>query len=150
MYKTRRKTQSILLIVALILTVLFPTNVSASEQPQPPPQGILSRSSGIIISPFWTYTSYVSAGISKGGTTIYPSASIIAEKSNYKITGTLYLERRVGSVWTVVKEYAVSGTGWIDIEKTFTNAPSGTYRTRVSAKVSTESVSATSSTITIS
>lgn len=71
----------------------------------------------------------------------------ITAKSNYNISGTIYLEKYTNGRWSQVNSWSISGTGALVVSKSYRGTSGNTYRARVSVNVEGERINSKSSTV---
>ena len=119
----------------VVATTVMPLPAMAAQQSEPNSVG-----SGGIITPFWTNTALARANISVSGSTVKPSAYIVAQKTTTEIEGTLYLEEKSGGSWEEVASWDISGTGYLNAAKSYRGSSGTTYRARAEVSVGGEYV----------
>lgn len=138
--KIAAKTMMVILVMVLLACPAY-----AVKNPMNEPQ----NSYGLGVSPRWVNIKNISPYISASGNTLYPEADISAKSSTAKITGTMYLEKYASGKWSSVTSWSISGTGSAAASGSYTGTTGVKYRTRVVAKVGSESAGATSASITV-
>jgi len=123
------------LMSLVMATAVMPIPAMAAQQSAPNSVG-----SGGIITPFWTNTALARANISVSGSTVKPSAYIVAQKTTTEIEGTLYLEEKSGGSWEEVASWDISGTGYLNAAKSYRGSSGTTYRARAEVSVGGEYV----------
>jgi len=94
------------------------------------PKLYFSEDSGIHVQ--WDNTSALFADLTIDDDCVAEAVAIVkATNLSAKITGELYIQKKVGSRWTRVKTWNISGTGDISTSRTYTVVSGETYRSRV-------------------
>ena len=130
-------------IFALFLVLVMSIMCTPALAAQPSDTGL--SGGDIIITPYWTKTNAAQATISVSDRVLKPSAYVSAKSTSTEITGTLYLEKKSGSSWSVVTSWDVSGTGILLASKSYTGTSGTVYRSRLVVSVGGEYVECASS-----
>ncbi len=125
-----------LLLLAGVLTVLSSSHALAATT-ENFSSTIFSQS---MIQPYWSEALNVNATLSVSGNTLKSEAQITAITSSNKITGTMYLQKYSNGRWVNVTSWKISGTGEVDLKRSYKGTSGVTYRTKVVVKVGTENI----------
>lgn len=99
--------------------------------------------------PQWTGTSQADSRLTVSGRTLNASVTVRPKNGTLSTSGTLYIERKDGNRWVQVASTRVSGTGRVSATKTYTGTSGKTYRARYSGTTGSDSVSSTSTEVTV-
>lgn len=122
--------------ITLLTTAMLSLNMAAPESSVM----LISAFANEAITPYWSEVSSIAVGIDISGNVISAEVDIEGEEDNEKITGTMYLEKYSSGKWVRVKSWKISGKGHLFVHKTYRGKEGIEYRTRVVAKVGSETV----------
>lgn len=144
--KSIKKKLSVGMVTVLAVTLLI-TPASARNLQLIPVDDFMCVNYPAVIGLDWSETSSARASISISGRTITSSMSVIAQRNNTRISGTMFLEENRNGTWRSVSSWAVSGTGNANLSRTFTATSGVTYRTRIVVTVGSERIERTSASV---
>lgn len=142
----RLKQVAMLAMAVLLISTLGVAPVSAALLVPDTP--VATHEEGVL-APKWDSTNIVVPAISHSGRKITLSLLIVPKSNTTQSQGTLYLEKKNGSMWEEVKSWPVSGTGTIHMTKTYRGKAGHTYRTRVIVTTGLDYIDVASSDITL-
>ena len=99
-----------------------------------------------IVFPLWEDNGNANVSIYNSNNILNIETTITA-KSNYNISGTIYLKKYTNGRWSQVNSWSISGTGALVVSKSYRGTSGNTYRARVSVNVEGERINSTSSTV---
>ena len=132
-------------IFAMVLLLASSVGVPMTVQAQ----AIALEHPPIMIAPLWENVSSAQVAISASGTTLRPGLAVVARNNSQIISGTLFLERQSGNSWVRVTSWAVSGTGRLTENRTWTGTTGGTYRARIVVTAGVDRIERISTTVRI-
>ena len=142
-----KKTCSVaVIIISAISLFAVPVHAQSLAQVHTNIDGLYDGNSAIVV-PAWSETSTAMARISTSGTTVFPSMHVRAMNFATRIFGTMILEESRNGSWVSVASWAVSGTGVLNAERTFSGTSGTTYRTRFVVTVGSERIERTSASV---
>ena len=142
-----KKTRSVaVVIISAILLFAVPVHAQSLAQVHKNIDGLYVGNSAVVV-PAWSETSTAMARISTCGTTVFPSMHVRAINSATRISGTMILEESRNGSWVSAASWAVSATGVLNIERTFSGTSGTTYRTRFVVTVGSERIERTSASV---
>jgi len=142
-----KKTCSVaVVIISAISLFAVPVHAQSLAQVHTNIDGLYVGNSAIVV-PAWSETSTAMARISTSGTTVFPSMHVRAMNSATRISGTMILEENRNGFWVSVASWAVSATGVLNVERTFSGTSGTTYRTRFVVTVGSEWIERTSASV---
>ncbi|MBR5970786.1 MAG: hypothetical protein IK016_10655 [Lachnospiraceae bacterium] len=144
------KKQKLLLCALLVLAMFFPLKTHAQESAVAK-DAIFGRETDVdvIVSPKWNGAHTASCYLDVSGKRLTATVLVVPNNNNLYTSGTLYIERKDGNTWVQVASTSVSGTGRVSATKTYTGTSGKTYRARYSGKTGSDSVSSTSTEVTV-
>jgi len=142
-----KKTCSVaVVIISAISLFAVPVHARSLAQVHTNIDGLYDGNFAIVV-PAWSETSTAMARISTSGTTVFPSMHVRAINSATRISGTMILEESRNGSWVSAASWAVSATGVLNIERTFSGTSGTTYRTRFAVTVGSERIERTSASV---
>lgn len=133
------------IIAALSLSMVASFSTTNISHAAEIPTQTLSNLDGPIITPYWSHISIISPSLTSSGNTLYPEVFILAQSTSGKISGTMYVDREVGSdLWASVASWGFSGTGDVFVAQSYVGTTGYKYRLRVVVTINGETAIATS------
>ena len=131
--KMKRK-RGKMIAVTLIMLVLMSGFAHGESTIKNIPKEVIKQN----ITPFWAKFDNIFPYLSAEGTTLYPEITVEAKVSSDRISGTMYLEKYSSRGWTNVTSWSFSGTGEIDVFKSYRGTRGAEYRVRAVVKINNE------------
>ena len=86
---------------------------------------------------------------SVSGSTVYSELRVSTKNGSTRTSGTMYLQRKNGNTWENVATWSISKQGTFSVRKSYTGSTGSRYRTKISIRVGSDSISDTSNEATV-